>query len=216
METIQGKTSLYLNATEFSRRIAGYTHIHLDLGTGDGRFARQMAAQHPRDFFIGLDSCRENLREHSRAGLPNALYVIASAQALPAELNGLVSQITINFPWGSLLASLLEADESLVGGLLHIAQPGADLTIRLNGGALAEQGWALDNGAEQVSQNLASCGFKMRKPACLGPVELRSCPSTWARKLAVGRDPRGWLLRAAVPTNAKQESMATWEQFAFA
>jgi tRNA G46 methylase TrmB len=69
-----------------------------------------LAERNPNWFVIGVDSCRENLHEHSRAKLPNMLFVIASAQNLPRELNGLVSHITINFPWGSLLESLLIGD----------------------------------------------------------------------------------------------------------
>jgi hypothetical protein len=46
------------------------------------------AESSPSHFVIGVDSCRENLHEFSRASLPNQLYVIASAQNLPHELSG--------------------------------------------------------------------------------------------------------------------------------
>src|SRR6185369_16854166 len=94
----------------------------LDLGTGDGKFAFHYARTFPRHFIIGVDACRENLREHSNAKLPNALFVIANAQRLPYELNGLVSHITINFPWGSLLESLLSGDSNLMRGLEAISR----------------------------------------------------------------------------------------------
>ncbi len=103
----------------------------------------------PTDFIIGVDSCRENLHEHSRAKLSNMLFVIASAQNLPCELNGLVSHITINFPWGSLLQSLLDGDSRLMRGLESIASSPTSLDIRLNGGALAEAGWTLEAGGRE-------------------------------------------------------------------
>ena len=199
MESIRGKTPHKLTTDEFSRRIAGYENIWLDLGTGDGRFVRHMSAQNHQDFFIGLDACRENLRENSRDCLANALYLIASAQSLPAGLDGLADQITINFPWGSLLRSLLEGDTALLDGLTRIARPDAELTIRLNGGALAEAGWTLEAGTWRVYDSLQSTGCQTRQPQPLGAADLRACPTTWARRLAVGRDPRGWMISARIP-----------------
>ncbi len=107
METIRGRKPYILDLNELCARLANYNRIILDLGTGDGRYVHHLAENFPRHFIIGVNSCRENLREHSRAKLPNMLFVIASAQSLPCELNGLISHITINFPWGSLLESLL-------------------------------------------------------------------------------------------------------------
>lgn len=198
MESIRGKTPHKLTTDEFSRRIAGYENIWLDLGTGDGRFVRQLSIQNRQDFFIGLDACRENLRENSRDCPANALYLIASAQSLPAGLDGLAAKITINFPWGSLLRSLLEGDTALLDGLTRIARPDAELTIRLNGGALAEAGWALEAGTWRVYDSLQSAGFQARQPQPLGAADLRACPTTWARRLAVGRDPRGWAISARI------------------
>ncbi|MCG2784589.1 MAG: class I SAM-dependent methyltransferase [Anaerolineae bacterium] len=201
MESIRGKTPLQLTTDEFSRRVAGYKNIWLDLGTGDGRFVRHMSTQNREDFFIGLDACRENLREHSRDCPANALYLIASAQSLPAGLDGLAAQITINFPWGSLLHGLLDGDLALLDGLARVARPNAELTIRLNGGALAEAGWALEAGTWRVYERLQSAGFNVQQPRPLDAAGLRACPTTWARRLAYGRDPRGWLLSARISVN---------------
>ncbi len=190
METIRGKASLNLDLTDLYARLANYDRIMLDLGTGDGKFAFCHADNFPNHFVIGVDSCRENLHEHSRAKLPNLLYIIASAQALPHELHGLVSHITINFPWGSLLESLLNGDDRLLRGLESVASSSAALDVRLNGGALAEQGWSLEDGAERIFENLTFAGWNLRKPEILDSRALRAFPSTWAKRLAFGRDPR--------------------------
>ena len=190
METIQGKTPIELNQAELQRQLTSYKHIHLDLGTGDGRFINYMAEQHPCSFFIGLDACRENLRANSRRKLPNALFVIASAQSLPIELNGLISHITVNFPWGSLLESLLTGDSRLVNSLEYISSSIVVLEVRLNGGALAEAGIALQAGADQIYNNMLRSGWKMNAPVMMNTNALHNFPSTWAKRLAFGRDPR--------------------------
>lgn len=190
METIRGRLSREMNGIELHETLAGCGYISLDLGTGDGRFVCKSAEQNKDKFFIGVDSCRENLHANSRKGLPNALFVIASAQVLPCELNGLASHISINFPWGSLLESLLNADACLTHGLASVTRPFAGLDLHLNADAFAAAGWDLESGAKRIERVLNECGWKSKSRSCLNASDLRAIPTTWAKRLAFGRDPR--------------------------
>lgn len=198
MEILQGKTSRQMTAPELARRLAGYQSVLVDLGAGDGRFVLEAARRDPSLFAIGLDACRENLREAARraaqSGCP--LFVIAGAEALPAELRGLASLVTVNFPWGSLRDGLLRGDPALMDGLRALARPGALIEVRLNASALAEAGYDLLPGGEQVRAALEQAGFRARPPRLLGAGELRALPSTWAKKLAYGRRPEAVYLAA--------------------
>jgi 16S rRNA (adenine(1408)-N(1))-methyltransferase len=194
METIRGRKSLELDFAGLMDRLSNYKRIVLDLGTGDGRYARTLAEEHPNWFVIGVDACRENLREHSQAKLQNLLFIIASAQELPRELNGLVSHITINFPWGSLLASLLTGDPKLMRGLKSVSRSQASLNLRLNSGALAEAGKTLESGTDRIFYNLLWAGWQIEYPVMMDAIALKKFPSTWAKRLAVGRDPRATAL----------------------
>ncbi len=191
MESIQGKRAVRIDAPALRERLAGYQEVLLDIGAGDGRFVRQMAAEYPARFAIGVDACRENLRANSRVAQVNALYLIADARALPCALNQRATHITINFPWGSLLSGLLASEAMLLERITAVALPGALLDLRLNAGALAEVSWELEDGGEQICQALHAAGFCVRPAQALGPQELRACPTTWARRLAYGRDPHG-------------------------
>ena len=199
MESICGKQVWVIDAATLAARIAGYRDILMDIGTGDGRYVRTVARGCPSSFAIGIDACRENLRGASRDAPRNALFVIANALALPRELRGLATRITINFPWGSLLAALLDGDPAFRDGLVALAQPGAALEIRLNRGALAEAGCTLDAGAMRIERTLREWGFRTGRPAMLDAAALRLYPTTWARRLAYGRDPCGWSLAATWP-----------------
>ena len=194
METIRGRKSLDVDFNGLTDRITNYNRILLDLGTGDGRYVRSLAEEHPDWFIIGVDASRENLREHSRAKLENMLFVIAPAQQLPRELNGLVSHITINFPWGSLLESLLTGDPALLRGLEAIARSTAAVDLRLNGGALAEAGTMLETGSERIYDHLLRAGWQVDAPVQMDAHALRAFPTTWAKRLAFGRDPRAVML----------------------
>ena len=195
METIRGKTSLAIDFNGLNERLANYSRVVLDLGTGDGRYVHTLAERNPHWFVIGVDACRENLREYSRTKLPNALFVIASAQDLPRELHGRVSHISINFPWGSLLKSLLEGDPAFLHGLECISDTQTSLQLHLNSGALAETGNCLETGTERICHNLLHAGWALDAPVQLGAPSLRGFPTTWARRLAHGRDPRALVLR---------------------
>lgn len=195
METIRGRRSREIDTTELHQLLAGFEHISLDLGAGDGRFVCKSAEQSRDKFYIGIDSCRENLRGYSQRKLPNALFVIANAQSLPRELRGLVSHISINFPWGSLLESLLNDNACLTNGLWDITRPRATMTLHLNADALASAGYELALGANQIERVLNAAGWKTESRSSLDANDLRSIPTTWAKRLAFGRDPRAIRLR---------------------
>lgn len=196
MEQLRGKQSLALERAALLALTAGYRDIVIDIGTGDGRFVQRLARTEPATFVIGLDLCRENLRAISRTAPPNALFVIADGLALPAELAGLASRLTINFPWGSLLRGLLTADAALTRGLRVLARPGALLNLRLNDSALAQASWGLAAGGDQARQTLRAAGFAVDAPRTLDASALRACPTSWARRLAHGRQGQALYLRA--------------------
>ena len=200
MEIMTGKTTRSITALELAQRLEGCAEVLLDLGTGDGQYvlraAREAARKGTRLFAIGVDACRENLREASRQAPPNALFAIASAQCLPAELAGLAARVTINFPWGSLRDGLLEADPALLAGLRAVMRPGAHLEVRLNASALAEAGWDLLPGGAQVERSLGLGGFAPRPPRLLDAAALRAVPTTWAKRLAYGRKPEAVYIQA--------------------
>lgn len=196
MEGILGKRSFAVDANTLAARIRGDHDILIDIGTGDGQYIRHVARTCPTCFAIGLDACRDHLRATSRNAPDNALFVIANALALPAELHAQATRIVVNFPWGSLLAGLLSADASLTAGLIALARPQATLEIRLNAGALAAAGWPAAAGVGQVRQTLHQRGFTVGPPCPMDREMLRAYPSTWAKRLAYGRAPQAWRLTA--------------------
>jgi 16S rRNA (adenine(1408)-N(1))-methyltransferase len=193
MLRIQGKRCLELDTRTLVQQARGVPWTLLDLGAGDGRLVAQIARADPGGLAIGLDACRENLIEQSRRAPENALFLVANALALPEELVGIATRLTINFPWGSLLTALLD-DLTFIERLAALARPGATLEVVLNAGALAEADWELEAGAARVQSNLRAVGLPLRTPQEWGAAELRACPTTWGRRLAFGRDPRAVFL----------------------
>ncbi len=185
-----------MDGLALAARLAGYGEIGLDLGTGDGRYVEQQARQNPGKFFIGLDACRENLAEVSRKAPGNSLFLIANGENLPVELTGLADTITLNFPWGSLLDGLFGKGSELVAGLRMAAKPDARLELRLNESAIRQAGRTLETAREQVVAALQSGGFEVNLVEAVEVAGLKKFPSSWARRLASGREGQVLLLSA--------------------
>jgi len=106
--------------------------VHVDIGTGDGAFVLRTARANPKTLVIGIDANAEGMRERShraaakpaRGGTPNAVFVHASVEALPDELEGLATRVTILFPWGSLLRAVWTGE---MAAIERLARPGASI-----------------------------------------------------------------------------------------
>jgi hypothetical protein len=124
-----------------------------------------------------------------RGGLPNALFVVAAAEAPPHELAGLAARVTVRFPWGSLLRGCLGRDVRVPAGLAQLVAPGGELELLL---APAERDGLHDFPTEPGAV-IAAAAHAFR---ALGPdlvdgrvatdAEIRGSGSTWARRLLAG------------------------------
>jgi trans-aconitate methyltransferase len=189
MEILSDRRAQTTGTPDLLQRIEATSDVLIDLGTGDGRFIQHCATQEPARLAIGIDTCREQLRPILGRLPANAAMIIAATEALPHELDGAATWLTINFPWGSLLHGLL-THGAVLDGLTRLTRPRARLAIRLNAGALAEAGYRLEQGAEPIRQSLRAAGFCICRSTYWGSAELRKFPSSWAKRLAFGRDPQ--------------------------
>ncbi len=197
MEYINGTHTSRLSRAVLATKLAAYPHVAIDIGTGDGRYVKHLATQNPTMFVIGIDACRDHMQRTSRIAPQNTLFVVANAFNLPDEFVGCADTLIINFPWGSLLYGLLNYEPGLVEGLYRIAKPGATLELRLNADALLRLGLPLLEGAMLVRQVLRERGFVVGSLLPMDGKALRACPTTWAKRLAFGRNPHALYLHAS-------------------
>ncbi len=130
----------------------------------------------------------------AKGGASNLLYVVANAEALPEELNGLISKVTILFPWGSLLKAVATADENFLAGLKRMLAKKAAIKIVLSLEDTVEKKVLESIGFPSLSKQsldklqatYARAGFTT-KWRMISQDELKHFPSTWAKRLAYGR-----------------------------
>ena len=111
--------------------------VVIDIGAGDGRWVYGSARADPSRYFVAVDPDADALsesayrasRKPARGGVDNAAFVIAAVERLPPELAGMAALIRINFPWGSLLRSLLQPDLAVLRSIAAIAAAGGGFEI---------------------------------------------------------------------------------------
>lgn len=176
--------------------------IVVDIGTGSGRFVYELAKQHPDRLFIGIDPNHKNLEKNSlkaskkppKGGLPNVLYVLASMDDLPSELNGIVNQVFINFPWAALLKGIVRVEEKEWHSLKRICRTGAQVEIVLGYNQYVDlqkdklQPISKEYVYASMAPKLLMCGFSLNEVQQIDGSKLRRYPSDWAKKLGYGRD----------------------------
>jgi hypothetical protein len=137
-------------------------------------------------------------RPERKGGLPNALFAVAAVERPPAELHAIAAEVTILFPWGSLLRGALALDDACdaASGIARLVAPGGivralisiDRRDRLAIPALEESARA------DLAARWAGYGLTLTAFAPARPEEIAASGSSWARRLAAGRDRCVWRL----------------------
>jgi 16S rRNA (adenine(1408)-N(1))-methyltransferase len=143
------------------------------------------------------EASRRAGRSATKGGLPNALFVAAAAERIPPELRGVADELTIAFPWGSLLRGALALDEEAARGITALMGPGATAVATLSiedRDRLGLPSLVAAGERRALAQRWSRLGLDVCaiRPATVD--ELKDMPSTWARRLAAGRDRSAWRL----------------------
>ncbi|MBF6176659.1 hypothetical protein IU476_34855 [Nocardia blacklockiae] len=176
------------------------------MGTGDGRAVLAAAAADPRRLVIGVDANAAGMAESSRRaaqprrGAANALFVAAAVEHPPVELSGVADEVTVYFPWGSLLRGLLTADPAVLTGLTSLMKPQASLEILLS---VTEHDAlpgipALDepHTLAALAVPFAAHGLRLTAIRPAAATEVASAGSSWGKRLGAGTKRPVWHLAA--------------------
>jgi len=141
---------------------------------------------------IGIDASAGAMAEASRRAdrgkprRPNALFLVEAAEALPGPLTSVASEVSIAFPWGSLLRGVLGADRPALAGVASIvARNGRVIVLasvvpadRVDGIATLDASMA-----PAIAGAWRSVGFELVSIRPATPEDLAATRSSWARRL---------------------------------
>lgn len=183
------------------------------MGTGDGLFVYRSARANPGAFFIGIDANRRPLekisekihRKPSRGGVPNAMFVQAAVEDLPQDLEGIASEVHVNFPWGSLLSAVAGGDVDALRGLRMTCSKEARLKVVVGIDPARDQTEiarlhllpiSLEYFDTTLALNYKAAGFEIMKTGRLDASAWLELETSWARRLRGNTNRLGFYLLA--------------------
>ena len=142
---------------------------------------------------VGVDADAASMRETSRkaarapkkGGLPNAMFVVASVEALPDELHAIADEVRVTFPWGSLLRGVVGADPEVLAGIALVAKPGAE--VRALFSVTERDGLGVTDRVDRVAFDEHRLQVVEDRPATVDEIEASG--SSWAKRLRAGDRP---------------------------
>jgi len=158
---------------------------------------------------VGVDASAAGMAESSqraarpirRGGLPNAFFVVAAAECPPRELHELADELTILFPWGSLLRGALALDGTVATCIARLVHPDGSVdafvsVTERDGLGVASNGVASLGAADRraLTERWAVFGLELTDFGPASVPDIEATGSTWAKRLGAGRDRPAWRL----------------------
>jgi ubiquinone/menaquinone biosynthesis C-methylase UbiE len=176
--------------------------VTLDLGTGDGRAVLARASAHPGELVVGIDASsaamvrvsRRAAHAAARGGMPNARFVVAGLESLPAELCEYADLITIHFPWGSLLAAAVGQAPAMTARLVRLLRPGGSLRVIVSASPRDSRGGLSSLDREAMAAVYRGLGVRIVASRAATAHDLAMARSSWGKRLATSPGRTAWLI----------------------
>jgi 16S rRNA (adenine(1408)-N(1))-methyltransferase len=163
----------------------------VDVGAGDGGYVLHRARTEPDTFAIAIDASADALASGAwrakRARLTNAAFLVEGVERLPAELAGVANEVTIHFPWGSLLRGLVDASSSVVGPISRLMKAGAELRVLMSAVGRDGLGELTPSTITSTYGAYAEHRLRLIDAEWASDAIVAESRSAWAKRLAVGR-----------------------------
>lgn len=210
-DRVFGKKTAALDPAWLAETAAQYDSVEFDVGTGNGHYVLDCARSEPTRLVVGIDPVVGNMadiarkagRTPAKGGAPNALFLRGAAEQLPGPFAGMADQVTINYPWGSLLKIVAVPQASPLRLLRVLCRTGAALRVLLNYDVLIDAPYAerlgLPTGRElsedpDFAAVYAAAGFEIEQRSVFaGDPDIRT---KWGRHLIRGSQRQTFLIDA--------------------
>jgi 16S rRNA (adenine(1408)-N(1))-methyltransferase len=163
----------------------------VDLGAGDGGYVLHRARTEPTTFAIAIDASPDALASGAwrakRARLINAAFLVEGVERLPRGLECLADEVTVQFPWGSLLRGLVDGSGCVIEPIANLMRASADLRLLMS--AVDRDGFrdltpALVTAGRDA---YARHGLRLTQAGWASTTTVAESRSAWAKRLAIGR-----------------------------
>jgi 16S rRNA (adenine(1408)-N(1))-methyltransferase len=162
----------------------------VDVGAGDGGYVLHRARTEPTTFAIAIDASPGGLVHGAwrakRARIGNVAFLVDGVERLPRELDRVADEVTVQFPWGSLLRGLIDGSSAVVGPIASLMKPGAELGVLMS--VIDRDGLSEITPSVVLSRRVAYAehGLHLIEARWASAGTVAESRSAWAKRLAVG------------------------------
>jgi 16S rRNA (adenine(1408)-N(1))-methyltransferase len=146
---------------------------------------------------IGLDASADALayaaRRSMREDLPNLMLLREPLETL--AMAAVADEVTVHFPWGSLLRGALAEEETVFDALCRLPRPGGALTLMLSVTARDGRAPLTEGDVARVTRAYLSRSLVVAADRPVRRADVDAARSSWGKRLDVGRTRQGRLLR---------------------
>src|SRR5437870_10226531 len=166
---------------------ARFGRVVIDVGAGDGGYAVHRARGEPNTFAIAIDASPDALSDGAwrahRLRLSNVAFLVTAVEQLPGALDETADEITVHFPWGSLLRGMLAADSSIVGRLAGSLRTEGELRLLVS--AVERDGYSKVTPARllELAPRYEALGLDLVESGWATPADIARSRSSWAKRL---------------------------------
>jgi 16S rRNA (adenine(1408)-N(1))-methyltransferase len=169
------------------------------VGTGDGRYPLYVARTRPDAFAIGiepsLDGLRRTARSLARRPMNNIALLAESAES--ACLGPLGDEVTVHFPWGSLLDAVLGEAPHALAAAASLAKPGGRVRVIVS--ATDRDGrppLSLDR-VSSLAPSYRDVGLCIETIRPATRADIVAARSSWGKRLDAGHTRPAFVIEAA-------------------
>jgi 16S rRNA (adenine(1408)-N(1))-methyltransferase len=167
----------------------------------------------PDVLVVGIDPDANALRQRSaaaarrpdRGGLPNALFLVASAETLPHDLSGIASEIRVTLPWGALLRGATAPEPWFAALIRRLPAPRGRIAMVLSvvpSDHLPGMPQLDAASAEALAARYRSAGLSVHGIAPVTGAQVAELGSSWAKRLGIPTRREAWRIILGVdPTD---------------
>ncbi|HEV8537023.1 MAG TPA: class I SAM-dependent methyltransferase [Candidatus Limnocylindria bacterium] len=160
------------------------------MGAGDGGYVLHRARSEPSTLAIAIDASPDALAAGSwrakRARLANAAFLVEGIERLPSALAQVADEVTVHFPWGSLLRGVLHGDRAVLGPIAGLLRPHGELRLLLS--ATPRDGFAeaTPETLHALAHEYACLGLELLEVRSASVSDVAASRSSWAKRLRRG------------------------------
>ena len=202
LKILEGKKIVEVEDLSVLRKT--FHRVIVDVGTGNGKFVYDLALANPDVLYIGIEPAADNLLEYakkamkniSRKGSGNLVYLISSVEALDESLAGIADEVYVNFPWGSLLEGVVKGEEAILSRLSMLAKEDAALHLTFSYSSIHEPAEITRRGLPELNEayiggelrrRYGGCGLALGSFRVMEDKELKGYGTFWAKRLFLGK-----------------------------